>query len=193
MSEIARFFPPMDGSICRGKQQSWLGDRDRKKHDNQRRDRILHSFSARKSRKRAEYCFESTVSEKRTHWASVSFRANSVSSAKNSVSSLWHTNNRLRGTHWAPSPELGEGKKNSLSSVFETVLSETVFGPCPKIGLCSPHFGDDLLTKLHRKAGERKKSTGENSKNLVRQRPEIADVSPLSWSKRVLRRGDVRS
>ena len=35
------------------------------------------------SRKRAEYCFESTVSEKRTHWASLSFGgANSVSSAK---------------------------------------------------------------------------------------------------------------
>ena len=43
-------------------------------------------------RKWAEFCFESTVSEKRTHWASLSFGANSVSSAKNSVSSLWHTN-----------------------------------------------------------------------------------------------------
>ena len=62
-------------------------------------------------RKRAEYCFKSTVSEERTHWASLSFGANSVSSAKNSVSSLWHTTNRLRGAHWVPSPELGEGKK----------------------------------------------------------------------------------
>ena len=79
----------------------------------------------------AEYCFESTVSEKRTHWASLSSGANSVSSAKNSVSSLWHTNNRLRGTHWVSSPELNEPQKNSLSSVFETVLSETVFGPSP--------------------------------------------------------------
>ena len=34
-----------------------------------------------KRRKRAEYCFESTVSEKRTHWASLSFGVNSVSSA----------------------------------------------------------------------------------------------------------------
>ena len=34
-----------------------------------------------------------------------------VSSAKNSVSSLWHTNNWLRGTHWVLSPELGEGQK----------------------------------------------------------------------------------
>ena len=39
------------------------------------------------SRKRAEYCFEGTVSEKRTHWASLSSAANSVSSATNSVSS----------------------------------------------------------------------------------------------------------
>ena len=45
------------------------------------------------------------------HWASLSFTANSVSSAKNSVSSLWHTNNRLRGTHWALSLELGQGQK----------------------------------------------------------------------------------
>ena len=60
-------------------------------------------------RKRTEYCFESTVSEKWTHWASLSFTANSVSSAKNSVSSLWHTNTRLRGAHW--DPELGEGQK----------------------------------------------------------------------------------
>ena len=62
-------------------------------------------------RKRAEYCFESTVSEKRTHWASLSFGANSVSSGKNSVSSPGHTNNRLRGTHWVLSLELGEGRK----------------------------------------------------------------------------------
>ena len=38
-------------------------------------------------RKRAEYCFESTVSEKN----SLSFLANSVSSGKNLVSSLLHT------------------------------------------------------------------------------------------------------
>ena len=62
-------------------------------------------------RKRAEYCFESTVSEKRTHWASLSSAANSVSSAKNSLSSLWHTNKRPRGTHWVRSPELSEPQK----------------------------------------------------------------------------------
>ena len=62
-------------------------------------------------RKRAEYCFESTVSEKRTHWASLSFGANSVSSAENSVSSRLHTNNRLKGTHWVRSPELSEPRK----------------------------------------------------------------------------------
>ena len=41
------------------------------------------------TRKRAEYCFGSTVSEKRTHWPSLSFTADSGSSAQNSVSSLW--------------------------------------------------------------------------------------------------------
>ena len=62
-------------------------------------------------RKRAEYCFESTVSEKRTPSASLSFGANSVSSAKNSVSSRLHTKNRLKGTHWVRSPELSEPRK----------------------------------------------------------------------------------
>ena len=38
-------------------------------------------------------------------------RGNTLSSAQNSVSSLWHTNMRLRGTYWALSPELGEGQK----------------------------------------------------------------------------------
>ena len=69
-------------------------------------------------RKRAEYCFESTVSEKRTHWASLSSAANSVSSARNSVSSLWHTNNRLRGTHWVRSPELSEPRKTHWFGVW---------------------------------------------------------------------------
>ena len=32
-------------------------------------------------------------------------------SAKNSVCSLWRTNNRLRGTHWVLSSDLGEGQK----------------------------------------------------------------------------------
>ena len=56
-------------------------------------------------------CFESTVSEKRTRWASLSSAANSVSSATNSVSSRLHTNHRLRGTHWVRSPELSEPRK----------------------------------------------------------------------------------
>ena len=47
-----------------------------------------HFLSLHFGWKRVEYCFESAVSE-----------ANSVSSAKSSVSSLWHTNNGLRGTH----------------------------------------------------------------------------------------------
>ena len=56
--------------------------------------------------------------------------ANSVSSAKNSVSSLWH---RHKG--WEEltefSPRNSVRAKNSLSSGFETVLSETIFGPSP--------------------------------------------------------------
>ena len=84
-----------------------------------------------RKRKRAEYCVESTVSEKKTkpepHWV---FGANSASSARNSVNSLCHTNNGLRGTHWILSRNLVRAK-NSLSSVFETVLSDTVFGPSP--------------------------------------------------------------
>ena len=55
-------------------------------------------------RKRAEYCFESTVLEERTH--------------ENPPSSLPRT-------QW--------GQKNSLSSVLKTVLSETIFGPFPRL------------------------------------------------------------
>ena len=78
-------------------------------------------------RKRAEYCFESTVSEKRTHWVLRQTRwvrrktrwvrfSTQIKGWENSLSSL-------PATQWAP--------KNSLSSVFETVLRETVFGPFP--------------------------------------------------------------
>ena len=63
----------------------------------------LHGF-----RRRAEYCFESTVSEERTYWV---LRQTRWVLRKNSVSSLWHTNNRLKGTHWVLSPELDEGQK----------------------------------------------------------------------------------
>ena len=55
--------------------------------------------------KKAESCFKSTVSEQ---------KKNSRSSAPNSVSSERNSdiqNNRLKGTHWALSPELREGKK----------------------------------------------------------------------------------
>ena len=61
----------------------------------------------KKKRKRAE-CFESAVSEERTRWV---LRQTRWVLRKNSVSSLWHANNRLRGTHWVLSPELGEGQK----------------------------------------------------------------------------------
>ena len=78
---------------------------------------------------------------------SLSSATNLVSSATNSVSSLSHTNNRLRGTHRALSPELGEGNKNSLSSVFETVLSQTVFGPFPTFW-APPRFHSTTLLAL---------------------------------------------
>ena len=42
---------------------------------------------------------------------SLSSAPKSLSSVRNSVSSLWHTKNWPRGTHWALSPELGEAKK----------------------------------------------------------------------------------
>ena len=47
-----------------------------------------------------------TVSEN-----SLSSAANSVSSAINSASSLWHTENRLRRTHWVLSPEPCESQQ----------------------------------------------------------------------------------
>ena len=50
-------------------------------------------------RKRAEYCFESTVSEERTHWV---LRQTRLALPKNSVSSHLHTNNRLELTEFAP-------------------------------------------------------------------------------------------
>ena len=82
--------------------------------------------------KRAEYCFESTVSGGEN---SMSSAANSVSSASNSVSSIWHTNNRLRGTHWVPSPELSEAKQSHWARCFwrraEGVSIEEVRVPKP--------------------------------------------------------------
>ena len=84
-------------------------------------------------RKRAEYCFESTVSEERTHWASLSSAANSVSSATNSVSSRLHTNNRLRGTHWARSLKLNKPRKTHWVRCLKPYSPETVFGPFPTL------------------------------------------------------------
>ena len=63
--------------------------------------------------------FLAWVSEKRTHWASLSFGANSVSSTKNSVSSLLHTNKRPRGTHWVLSPNSVRTKKLTESGVLK--------------------------------------------------------------------------
>ena len=74
------------------------------------------------------YCFESTVSEKRTHWASLSFTTKSVSSATNSVSSLWHINNRLRGTHWVLSslPGTQWGKTLTEFGVWNRTLRNRI-------------------------------------------------------------------
>ena len=44
--------------------------------------------------------------------------ANSVSSVKNSVGSLWHTNNRLKGTHW----DSGRPKKLTEFGVWNRTL-----------------------------------------------------------------------
>ena len=46
-----------------------------------------------------------------------------------------HTN-RLRGTHGVFSMELGEDQNNSVSSLFETVLSETVRVAMPAEWCC---------------------------------------------------------
>ena len=54
---------------------------------------------------------------------------------KNSVCSLWRTNDRQKkGTHWALPPQLGGSHKNSVSSVFEAAFPEAVqavVGPSP--------------------------------------------------------------
>ena len=78
------------------------------------------------TRKRAEYCFKSTVRERELTEFCVKL---GEFCKKRGELAVPHTNNRPRGAHQARSPELGKALKNSQSSVFETVLSETVFGP----------------------------------------------------------------
>ena len=99
-----------------------------------------------KPRKRAEYCFESTVSEKRTQWASLSFGANSVSSARNSVSLLWQTNNRLRGTHWVRSPELSEPRKTHWVRCLK------LYSPKPYSARFTPKFAQPCLSRVKRRS-----------------------------------------
>ena len=75
-------------------------------------------------------------------------RENSLSSAANSVSSAKKTRWLRSGTQIIGGEELTElspcnlvrATRNSLSSVFETVLSETVFGPFPSCNTPTPHF-----------------------------------------------------
>ena len=96
-------------------------------------------------RKRAECCFKSTVLKERTHRV---LRQALWVSAKDSVSSFWHTHATLKeltelslpGTRWGP--------KNSLSSVFEAVLSETLFSPPPRNApLCGGALNHYILTQ----------------------------------------------
>ena len=78
-----------------------------------------------------EYFFEGTVSEKRTH---NEFGCKLGEFCERLGGSHWHTHTHIIGRE-----ELAElsprnsvmAKKHSLRSVFETVLSETVFGPSP--------------------------------------------------------------
>ena len=64
-------------------------------------------------RKRAEYCFRGENS--------LNSAANSVSCARNSVSSLWYTNNRLNRT-----PELSEGQKLTELGVWNRTIQNPI-------------------------------------------------------------------
>ena len=99
-------------------------------------------------RKRAEYCFKSTVSEERTHWV----RRKLSEFCRKLGGFARHTYSRLRGTQWALCCQLGE-QKNSLSSVFETVLSGTVSGPFP-IDAWSSARWTWKSARLHRGVGK---------------------------------------
>ena len=65
----------------------------------------------------AEQCFKNTVSEKRPHWSSA---PNSVSSAGNSVSSLWHKYNYFKIIGWEELNELSP--QNSVRAKTLTEL-----------------------------------------------------------------------
>ena len=65
---------------------------------------------------------------------SLSFTTNSVSSAKSSVSSLWHTNNRLRGTDWVLFSEVGEGQKTHWVRCLKPYSPKPYSGPFPIYG-----------------------------------------------------------
>ena len=70
---------------------------------------------------------------------SLSSAPNSLTSARNSLCSVWHTHTKNRLSNSLSSlPETRRGPKNSLSSGLETQLSETVFGPSRTSG--APHI-----------------------------------------------------
>ena len=60
---------------------------------------VQKTFEAYPVRKRVEILFREYCFGEEDSLSLTEFGANSVSSAKNLVSSLWHTKNRLRGSH----------------------------------------------------------------------------------------------
>ena len=75
-----------------------------------------------------------TVSGKRTHWASLIFAANSVSSAKNSVSSLWHTNNSVAS--WVPWMEPRKVKESEcrVRNLTQRTVPSSLVTQDPELG-----------------------------------------------------------
>ena len=87
--------------------------------------------------------------------------ANSVSSAKNSVSLLWHTNHRLRGTHWVRSPKLSEPRKTHWVRCLKP-YSPKPYSACfrkIKAEHTPPQDYDSYKAQKPPKAGNAKKNT----------------------------------
>ena len=110
--------------------------------------------------KRAEYCFEpSPVSSAKSRWAR---RTN---------------NNRLKGTHWVLSPELGEGKELTELGVWNRALKNRIRPAsenCLRPVLLCPHLGLPALKgKMFR---------DEHSMDRYRCRPELSERLGSNWS-----------
>ena len=78
---------------------------------------------------RAEYCFESPVSEERTHFTEF---CGELGEFCEKLGEFAFGHNRRGANSLSSLPETRRALTNSLSSVFETVLPETLFGPFPK-------------------------------------------------------------